>query len=412
MEPRSIEDWMTLAACDPRAWHRILKRRLQHCQRTSQKRVLCDAFIPHAPSPSGPLAGVPFVIKDLFDRRGHSSPCGSILPPFLEYCAESDAEIVSDFEALGASCCGKTQLNEFAYGLSGENPHYGNCHNPLDPSRLSGGSSSGSAWMVARGIVPLAMATDTGGSIRVPAAWCGIYGIRWQPGQWLGGCYPLAAEFDTAGWFTATARDMAISLQKSDCQTSAVEADHCLNGLACIPADSVDPTISEPLAVAINGLGLARDDKLLSSSFLQASARAFNILQSRQAYAHHQLLLEQWGQLYDPAVRARLLRGRDWSVSEVQWARTVQVELSQWLDSYFSQYSIFCLPACPQSAPKISRASDELREKTLALTALASLSGKPVLTLPVCLDARQSVGLQCIFSAAESAIPLQILARF
>lgn len=405
MEPLSIEDWISLAATDPQAWQSTLKRRIEHCIETTGERVLCDHAIP-SPSQSGPLAGMPFVIKDLFDWRGRPTRGGSILPA---HSATSDADILTRFEAMGANCCGKTQLNEFAYGLSGENPHYGNCPNPLDPRRLSGGSSSGSAWMVARGIVPLAIGTDTGGSIRVPAAWCGIFGIRWQPAQFLHGCHPLAAGFDTAGWFTATARDMAASIETWFGDPPAPVA---WNGDCCIPGDSVDPAIHTPLSETMANLDLRQNDSLLPWPVLQQAAEAFNILQSREAYAHHHDRLEQYGNQYDPTVRARLLRGRDWTADEVAAARATQAELTAWGDEYFKENQILCLPACPQPAPSVDQATPELREKTLALTALASLTGKPALTIPVRIDGQCSVGIQCVFKESRPAVPLEILNRF
>src|ERR1019366_9194510 len=104
---------------------------------------------------------------------------------------------------------GKSQMVEFASGLTGENPHYGDCPHPRFPERLSGGSSSGSAALVAAGVVPFAIGTDTGGCIRVPAAWCGLYGFRQSPGEELiRDAFPLSPTMDTAGWFTAHAADM------------------------------------------------------------------------------------------------------------------------------------------------------------------------------------------------------------
>ncbi len=108
----------------------------------------------------------------------------------------------------------KSQLVEFASGLTGENPHYGDCPHPQFPNRLSGGSSSGSAALVAAGVVPFSIGTDTGGSVRVPAAFCGLYGFRLTPRDvFIADAFPLAPTMDTAGWFTANAPDMLTSWQ-------------------------------------------------------------------------------------------------------------------------------------------------------------------------------------------------------
>ena len=117
--------------------------------------------------------------------------------------------IVRALGAAGAVMAGKTHLFEFAWGLTGENAHFGDCEHPRFPGRTTGGSSSGSALAVAADIVPFAVGTDTGGSVRVPAAFCGIFGYRGTPGDaWISDAVPLSPRFDTAGWFTQSAADM------------------------------------------------------------------------------------------------------------------------------------------------------------------------------------------------------------
>ena len=121
------------------------------------------------------LAGVPFVVKDLFDAAGWPTKAGSTFLEEERARPEGDGALVARLRAEGAVLAGKTQLHEFAYGITGENPHYGDVEHPRLPGRTSGGSSSGSAAAVAAGVVPLAFGTDTAGSIRVPAAFCGLF---------------------------------------------------------------------------------------------------------------------------------------------------------------------------------------------------------------------------------------------
>ena len=160
-------------------------------------------------SAAPPLHGVPYLLKDLFDLAGVPTKAGSTFLDRSDPLTRATAPIVQRLRELGAVLAGKTHLVEFASGLTGENPHYGDCPHPHFPDRLSGGSSSGSAALVAAGVAPLAIGTDTGGSVRVPAALCGLYGFRLTPDdELIRDAFPLAPTMDTAGWFTANAKDM------------------------------------------------------------------------------------------------------------------------------------------------------------------------------------------------------------
>ena len=138
-----------------------------------------------APPTAHPLHDIPYLLKDLFDLAGVPTRAGSTFLDKIRPTPTHDSRIASALARLGAVCAGKTHLVEFASGLTGENPHFGDCPHPRWPDRLSGGSSSGSAALVAAGVAPLSIGTDTGGSVRVPAAWCGLYGFRLTPGDEL-----------------------------------------------------------------------------------------------------------------------------------------------------------------------------------------------------------------------------------
>ena len=139
----------------------------------------------------GPLAGVPIVLKDLIDHAGHVTTCGS---SFYRHQATSSAEAVERLEAAGGVIIGRSGLHEFAFGFSSENPWFGPVRNPWNADESTGGSSGGSAAAVSAGIVPLAIGTDTGGSVRVPAALCGAWGLKVTHGRIpLNGVFPLAA---------------------------------------------------------------------------------------------------------------------------------------------------------------------------------------------------------------------------
>ncbi len=159
---------------------------------------------------AGPLAGVPVLVKDLFDTAGVRTTYGSRV--YAEHVPEHSAEAVLRLEAAGAVVIGKTNLYEFAWGVTSENPWYGGVHNPRHPGKTAGGSSSGSAAAVAAGIVPLALGTDTGGSIRMPSACCETVGFKPALGRIpLGGCFPLCPSFDTAGPIARTVAGCALA---------------------------------------------------------------------------------------------------------------------------------------------------------------------------------------------------------
>src|ERR1051326_6737783 len=170
-----------------------------------------NAFIPFdrvhlAGAPAGPLKGIRFAAKDLFDVAGHVTGCGN--PDWMASHgpATATAPAVAQMLAAGADLVGKTITDELAYSLNGQNFHYGTPVNVNAPGRIPCGSSSGSAAAVAGGAVDSALGSDTGGSVRVPAAVCGIYGIRPTHGRVsLEGVMPLAPSFDTAGWFARDA---------------------------------------------------------------------------------------------------------------------------------------------------------------------------------------------------------------
>lgn len=159
----------------------------------------------------GALFGVPVALKDLIDHSGRPTRCGS---SFYSETPERSATVVERLEAAGAVIVSRTGLHEFAYGFSSENPWFGPVRNPLDPETSPGGSSGGSAAAVAAGQVPIAIGTDTGGSVRVPAALCGVFGLKVTHGRVpLTGVFPLAASLDTVGPIAGNVTDLGAAYQ-------------------------------------------------------------------------------------------------------------------------------------------------------------------------------------------------------
>lgn len=160
----------------------------------------------------GPLHGIPVAVKDVFCTKGLPTTCGS--PLFADNVTDYDSAVVEKLEAAGAVIVGKTHMHELAYGVTSNNPHYGPVHNPVDTTRIPGGSSGGSAAAVAAGLVFMAMGSDTGGSIRLPAAYCGTVGIKPTTGRVSRyGVMPLDFTLDHMGPLTRTVRDAAVVLQ-------------------------------------------------------------------------------------------------------------------------------------------------------------------------------------------------------
>ena len=230
----TFADWQSLS---PEAAARLVHQRVAALPTAQQRAALAwlapearlaaelrsGTGVPPVGSPRLPLAGLPFAAKDLFDAAGLPTFAGSNFLPEVREChvaspdfparvSPADGAFIRDVRSAGAALAAKAHMHEFAYGITGENPHYGDCEVPGHPGRTTGGSSSGSALLVKAGVAPFALGTDTGGSIRVPSAFCGLYGFRLTPRHpWIADGYPLAESLDTPGFFTANAADPTAS---------------------------------------------------------------------------------------------------------------------------------------------------------------------------------------------------------
>jgi len=425
MRALSLFEWQALAASDAPAWEALLRENVDECIQKTATSVVSAATLDTCKPGLGLLAGVPFAVKDLFDLRGYPTHASSILPELLTKAVDQDSQLVQQLRGLGASAAFKAQMNEFAYGLSGENPHYGDCEHPFLKGCLSGGSSSGSAHAVAAGYVPLAFGTDTGGSIRLPSAWCGIFGIRWEPGYYMQGGFPLAPSFDAMGWLTRSGDEMAFvirawfeqiknasahDLQNSHASQNSQNSQKSLKGALFLPKDLILPETGRAIEQFAKQLGLEASQEFTHlRSLLPKCQFAFNVLQSREAFAIHADWLEVWGDHYSPAVKERILRAKEWTPADVDTAVATRSEITAWFAEYFESYDFLAMPICPGPTVPLAEAKPELREQTLQLTTPASLASLPALSIPVWLDARRSVGLQFIFKTTAPDVPLAIL---
>lgn len=362
-----------------------------------------------------PLRGVPYVLKDLFDLAGVPTRAGSTFLDKVRPTPTRDSQVAQRLHELGAGCAGKSHLVEFASGLTGENPHYGDCPHPLFPDRLTGGSSSGSAALVAAGVVPLAIGTDTGGSIRVPAAFCGLFGFRLTPGETLiGDAFPLAPTMDTIGWFTANPFDMRTvwrALAGNSPQPTGLRGCHLpMTALLKAPDAATALACDTAAARLCPPAGAAIQETLLAS--WREAVDAYLTIGMSEAFVVHRDWLAPYREHYDPLIWQRFSDAGHFPTEKIARARaTLQSVRSGW-QKFFADYDFLVLPAVPGPAPRKADCTPELRRHILTLTAPASLGGLPVLTLPVPLPSGLTVGLQVIVPRADSAVVEKILSRW
>jgi amidase/aspartyl-tRNA(Asn)/glutamyl-tRNA(Gln) amidotransferase subunit A len=350
-----------------------------------------------------PLYGVPYLLKDLFDASGLPTFAGSSFLPEVRPTPARDAAIMGDLAAAGAVMAGKTQLFEFAWGLTGENAHYGDCEHPRFPGRTSGGSSSGSAAAVAADVVPLAIGTDTGGSIRIPAAFCGIFGYRGMPGDaWISDAVQLAPSFDTAGWFTRTASDMSRAM---GALVGLRTADRTPNG-CYLELPGLDPEVAEACRAAAADLTRPADAATraeLLDKFASAD-EIYGVLAGVESWKIHRKWAEKLRSRYGPLVQDRLDRARGISHAQVAAVEPSYHALRLAWTKFFLTYDYLVLPASPFPALAKAECTPANRLRMLGLTAPASLGALPVLTIPVALPSGMSTGLQVIVNRPQSPV--------
>ena len=384
------------------------------------------AALPPA-SPAGPLAGIPLAIKDLIETRAFPTTAGTTF--FKDYRPSADAAVVEKLTAAGASLLGKTNTHEIALGVTGVNPHYGAVHNPWDLTRISGGSSSGSAAAVASGMCLAALGTDTGGSIRIPASLCGVVGLKPTFGRIsLRGIFPLSWNLDHAGPLTKTVRDAALLLQvlagydELDPASVNHPVDDYLSGLeggvrgwrvgvlTGAYAWEADPDVLEAVRAAAEVFSrLGAQVEPVELDWLRAAAQANSLITQADGAAYHRQRLQENPSGFGADVRQRLETGAAFTSSEYIVARRTQTETRRRLEIFFQQFDLLILPATPITAPKIegNDALEQARRLT-RFTAPFNLTGLPALSLPAGLSsAGLPFGVQLVSKAWSEAKLLQ-----
>lgn len=400
-------EWQQLA---PEAAAREVRRRADSLSAAQRRAVLAvlpreaDLSAAFASAPLGtPLRGIPFLLKDLFDVVGMPTFAGSSFLPEVRPTPPVDSRIVTNLRAAGAVLAGKTQTFEFAWGLTGENAHYGDCEHPRFPGRTSGGSSSGSAAAVAAGIVPFAIGTDTGGSVRVPAAFCGIYAYRGVPhNELIADAVPLAPSFDTAGWFTGNAADMRLALSA----LVGLRASERTPRGCYLEMPGIDPEVAAACRTAAAGFAYDPDGSTRGELLEKFSpvAEVYGVLAGVESWKIHKKWAERNRARYGPLVRDRLDRARAISRAQIAAVEPSFEALKLTWTKFFLTYDFLAIPAAP--FPALAKADCTLanRLRMLGLTAPASLAGLPVLTIPLRLSSGLSTGIQVIVSHPQSPV--------
>ncbi len=339
---------------------------------------------------SGPLSGLTFAAKDVFDVEGSRTGFGN--PTWLETHppAQSTAPAVQHLLDAGADMIGKTLTDELTYSLSGQNAHYGTPVNSGAPGRIPGGSSSGSASAVAGGLVDFSLGTDCGGSVRLPASYCGVLGIRPSHGRIsLEGVCPFTWSFDVAGWFS---RDADVFAQVGRVLLGEDNKPAAPSRLlfAVDAFELVDSEVAEALApaveIAVRAVGDRTDVSFAPESLTEWYA-TFRVVQAWEIWANNGAWIQEARPQFGLGISDRVEWASKVTGKQVNAARSRQEGIVARIRGVIGEGDVLCLPTSPRVAPLVDSPPDELevkvRAQAMSLLCIAGLAGLPQVSLPL-----------------------------
>ena len=370
---------------------------------------------------NGPLHGIPIAHKDLFYTRGIKTTGGSLI--YKDFVPEYDGDVVANLKAAGAISVGKTNLHELAYGITSNNPHFGPVLNPHDTTRIPGGSSGGSAALIAAGLIPVATGTDTGGSIRIPASYCGIVGIK--PTYNLlsrRGILPLNYGLDHAGPLGSCVEDCALALNAmaGGVQEFNLAALTNLTGVRVgVPDafffDNLSPDVEKSIRDAIAQMqklgALVSDVTLPDFRDVNAAARVVQMAEGAALFVNY-----HDSALFGKDVWANIQDGRQILGHEYVNAQRLRTVYRRQMDAVWCDVDVIVTPTTPITAPVRDDATVDINGKMedvrLASTRLVrgwNYLGEPAMSVPCGQDSiALPIGMQLIAAPFKDARLLQI----
>lgn len=398
-------------------------------ERALAKAAEVDACLARG-EPAGALAGVPFAVKNLFDIKGLPTRAGSKINRG-HAAATRDAVLVARLEAAGAILTGALNMGEYAYDFTGENIHDGPSRNPHALDHMSGGSSGGSGVAVAAGLVPLALGSDTNGSIRVPSAFCGVFGLKPTYGRLTrAGSFPFVGSFDHLGPLARCVADLALAYDAmqgpglgdpatADRPLELVSGliDQGIEGLRISVAGGYfarggDPDVFVAVENVASALGARHRVELFEAA--RARAAAYVITASEGATLHLARLRDEAGD-FDPDVRDRLIAGAMIPAIWVEQAQKFRRLYREKVLELFRDTDVILAPATPCRAPRGGQKTMVLDGVTMAtrpniglFTQPLSFIGLPVISVPVWLDKGLPLGVQVVAAPWREDVVLRV----